>query len=91
MIVIFLNISKLILFNDRNLQRDDYQDGTESFRLYYSQTLSDTDNYYGNVGNWNHKDYKLDKIESVEDEKTIFFSLDGSFDVRLLFGSILST
>ena len=82
MIVLIQNISKNWLFNARNLQRDHYQDGTESFRLYYSQTLPDTENIYNNIGNWNYKDYTLDKIESVQDEKTIFFSLDGDFDVR---------
>ena len=61
---------------------EDYEDGTKKFRIYYSLTLEDTEDYEKNMDNWNSKEYTLDKIESVQDEKTIFFPLDSNKDVR---------
>ena len=67
----------------RNFHKtEDYEDGTKSFRIYHSLTLEDTEDYDKNMDNWNYKEYTLDKIESVQDEKTIFFSLDHDLDVR---------
>ena len=40
------------------------------------------------MGNWNYKEYTMNKIESVQDEKTIFFPLDLDLDVRYILGNI---
>ena len=46
------------------------------FRISYSE------NYDRNIENWNYIEGTLNKTESVQDEKTIFFPLDSNKDVR---------
>ena len=44
--------------------------------------MSDTDQYYKNIVQWNYTEGTLNKTLSIEDEKTIFFPIDLYWDVR---------
>ena len=46
------------------------------FRISYSE------NYNRNIEDWKYTEGTLNKTESVQDEKTIFFPLDSNNDVR---------
>ena len=68
--------------NLRNYHKDNYEDGTKEFRIYFTLTMTDEENLSKKIANWKQIEHTLNKTESVEDEKTIFFPLDSESDVR---------
>ena len=44
--------------------------------------MTDEENLSKKIANWKQIEHTLNKTESVEDEKTIFFPLDSESDVR---------